>query len=418
MATNYPTASWAKSIVLYEVNVRQYTPQGTFNAFAKHLPRLKKMGVKVIWLMPITPISVEKKQGSLGSYYACSSYTTVNPEFGDIIDFKQLVKEAHQLGLKVIIDWVANHTGCDHHWTKTNKDFYRLDELGMFTERNGWIDVIDLNYDNSSLQTAMIAAMQFWIEECNIDGFRCDMAHLVPLEFWHKARKQCDSTKELYWLAECDEPTYLSVFDTNYAWQWMHETEKLVKGESSVTNIYNVLHQYSNNTQLANKLFFTSNHDENSWNGTEIEKYGKIAKALAVFSFTWQGTPLIYSGQEVGNKKRLAFFDKDCIEWESTANNEIFYTSLSKIFYEINIFQTHILNAAHQTMCYLRFDNHKIWLVVLNLSQQDCLHVTLSHELLKGVFYNAFTGMNFQFNKEISFELMAGDYLVYSNYIL
>ena len=175
------------------------------------------MGVDILWFMPITPISFEGRQGSLGSYYACSSYVKTNPEFGTIEQFKSLVNAAHSLGMKVIIDWVANHTGQDHEWIEAHPDFYTRDAQGRLTERNGWKDVVDLNYYSVPMRKTMIEAMQFWINECNIDGFRCDMAHLVPLDFWKEARKACDSLKPLYWLAECEEMAYHDVFDTTYA---------------------------------------------------------------------------------------------------------------------------------------------------------------------------------------------------------
>ncbi|TXT33545.1 MAG: alpha amylase [Chitinophagaceae bacterium] len=180
MSTEFSTVAWAKDATMYEVNIRQYTQEGTFKAFAKHLPRLKEMGVTLLWLMPITPISKKVRQGTLGSYYASSSYTSINPEFGTLDDFKQLVTEAHQLGFKIIIDWVANHTGWDHHWTIEHPDWMMKDEAGNFTEKNGWHDVIDLNFDVPQMRTALIDAMRFWVTECDIDGFRCDMAHLVP----------------------------------------------------------------------------------------------------------------------------------------------------------------------------------------------------------------------------------------------
>lgn len=417
MQNKFTIKPWASKAILYEVNIRQYTPEGTFNAFVNHLPRLQKMGVTIIWLMPITPISQFNRQGSLGSYYACSSYTNINEEFGTIDDFKNLVNVAHTLGIKVIIDWVANHTGFEHEWTTTNKDFYRLDEQGNFTERNGWKDVIDLNYENKSLHIAMIEAMQFWIKNCNIDGFRCDMAHLVPLEFWKRARLECDNLKELFWLAECDENEYLQVFDVNYAWQWMHQTERLTKGESGVNDLYNVLHHYSNNTNRPSKLFFTSNHDENSWNGTEYEKYGKLAKAFAVFCFTWQGFPLIYSGQEVANNKRLAFFDKDEINWNNGVDLFSFYKTLSVVHQKIQNYSCINLNSHHKTMAFLRIEDKKKLLVILNLSNTDSLNISIENEYLQGKFYNIFTGNSFIFNEVISFELMAGDFLVYANHL-
>ncbi len=203
------------------------------------------MGVEILWLMPITPISEKIRQGTLGSYYACSSYTDINPEFGTLSDFKDLVSKAHWLGFKVIIDWVANHTGWDHHWTLEHPDWYLHDADGNFTEKNGWHDVIDLNYEVFAMRIAMIDAMKFWITECNIDGFRCDMAHLVPLDFWNSARKECDSVKPLYWLAECEVVNYHDVFDTSYAWWWMHVSEEYEKEKDTLDTLRNVLHAYS-----------------------------------------------------------------------------------------------------------------------------------------------------------------------------
>lgn len=418
MAIQFETANWANAAVVYEVNIRQYTSEGTFNAFAKHLPRLKNMGVDVLWLMPITPISLTKRQGSLGSYYACSSYTKINEEFGTLNDFKSLVSQAHQLGFKVIIDWVANHTGCDHEWTLTNKDFYILDEQQNFTERNGWKDVIDLNYSNTVMRAEMKKAMQYWITNFDIDGFRCDMAHLVPLDFWVDARKESDKMKPLYWLAECDTAEYLNVFDTSYAWQWMHNTERLMKNENSIHDIYNTLHQYSNFTNKATKLFFTSNHDENSWNGTEYEKYGKLAKAFAVFSFTWKGTPLIYSGQEIPNKKRLKFFDKDEIDWSGDLMLDEFYKKLSALHKTELVLngETFILPASNNVMAYMRRFKNETMLIVLNLSQHDRVVYNAEHEWLVGNFINQMSGMEFSFNGSCSFELMNGDYLIYKSF--
>lgn len=416
MANHFPTVEWANPAVLYEVNIRQYTHKGNFAAFADHLPRLKKMGVDILWLMPVTPISNKIRQGSLGSYYACSSYTKVNEEFGNVDDLKQLIYKAHILGMKVIIDWVANHTGWDHHWTTEHPDWYIKDEAGNFTEKNGWHDVIDLNYESAAMRNAMIAAMQYWIKECDIDGFRCDMAHLVPLDFWKEARTQCDALKSLYWLAECEVVEYHNVFDTTYSWWWMHETEKFIKGESDINTLHNVLHAYSQYPPNCNKLFFTANHDENSWNGTEYEKYGNLAKAFAVFSFTWKGMPLIYSGQESPNKKRMLFFDKDLLQWNQPLLLESFYTKLSGL-HKLNVVtqgETFILPTTHMgVFAFIRKHANQTLLVILNLSHHDCLKHTVEHDWLAGEFINIFSGLSYSFSTKETFELMTGDYLVY-----
>ena len=416
MIDSFNQVSWANTASIYEVNIRQYTVEGTFKAFEKHLPRIKDMGIDIVWLMPITPISQLNKKGNLGSYYACSSYTKINPEFGTTSDFKDLVDTAHTLGMKVIIDWVANHTGSQHEWMQENPSWFTQDASGKFTERNGWDDVVDLNFDNPSMRIALIDAMEFWVNQFNIDGFRCDMAHLVPLDFWIAARTNLEKTKILYWLAECEDIAYHQVFDTSYAWAWMHASEKVGKGEDGLHEVYNYLHQYAQYPKGASKLFFTSNHDENSWNGTEYEKYGIAAKAWAVFTQTWNGQPLIYSGQELPNQKRLAFFDKDQIEW----TNELprlhnFYKTLLTARKAFTVLQSsNIFNLPTEgaVMAYLKQDQGQIALVVLNFSaERQQVHV--KHEAFTGKFTNLFSGLSFEFNADSQFELMPGEFIVY-----
>jgi glycosidase len=416
MSKLFSTIEWAKGANIYEVNIRQYTPEGTFSAFRLHLPRLRDMGVKIIWLMPVTPISQEARLGTLGSYYSCSNYTAVNPEYGTLDDFASLVQEAHQLGLKVIIDWVANHSGRDHHWTKEHPDWYMKDANGNFTEENGWEDVIDLNYEVNDLRTAMIDAMKFWVSNYDIDGFRCDMAHLVPLDFWKQARTDCEAVKPLFWLGECEAVPYHDVFDVTYAWEWMHATEDFCRHRTQVATIYNVLHGYSQYPAGSQKLFFTANHDENSWNGTEYEKYGDAAKALAVFTCTWPGIPLIYSGQELPNNKRLKFFDKDAIEWKVPLLLHDFYKSLLSL-HQTNAVaegETFILpSGTYGMMAYLRKKNDEVVLVVLNLSGENKVRFTAEHEWLQGTFTNLFSGLGFSFKGKETFELQAYEYIVY-----
>ena len=415
MEQNFEIIDWAKKAVLYEVNIRQYTPEGNFVSFSKYLPRLKEMGITILWFMPITPISEEKRLGSLGSYYACSNYTEINSEFGSLNDFKNLINQAHNLGMKVIIDWVANHTGYDHHWTKENPEWYIHDEDGNFVEKNGWKDVIDLDYSNQAMRNEMLCSLKFWINECGIDGFRCDMAHLVPLDFWLSARQECDKIKKLFWLAECDEKEYQKVFDVTYAWNWMHATEKLLKNEIKPNAIQDVLRDYGNNL----KLFFTSNHDENSWNGTEIEKYGILTKALTVFTFAWHGMPLVYSGQEIPNQKRLKFFDKDFINWNQDLNFEKLYQQLSALHQlDVIYFGETIQLASDETgsiFSFIRKLNEEYVLVILNLSNKNKIKYSISHQLLKGKFSSLFSALEYDFNENEAFELLPGDYLVYKN---
>lgn len=419
MKKHFEQVDWITNTNIYEVNIRQYTSEGTFSAFARHLPRLKEMGVKILWLMPVTPISVEQRQGTLGSYYACSSYTEINPEFGSIADFKSLVRAAHKHDMKLIIDWVANHTGWDHPWATEHPDWYAKDEDGNFTERNGWHDVIDLNFQSLQMRQVLIDAMKFWVKECDIDGFRCDMAHLVPLDFWKDARKKCDALKPLCWLAECEVVDYHEAFDISYAWEWMHITEKMMKGFASLGHLIDVIEKYKQYPAGAKKLFFTSNHDENSWNGTDIEKYGRASKTFAVFTCLWSGVPLVYSGQEVPNTKRLKFFDKDEIQWTEKPSLHDFYRTLlelrmnhkamqssGKLHYMSNPLSDKILSFMWQN------GDAKI-IVLLNFSQQDKLYFSINLAGLAGKYVNLFSGIEHELKDQQHFEMQGWEYFVY-----
>jgi alpha-amylase len=409
MAQLFSRVDWSFATNMYEVNVRQYTPEGTFKAFAEHLPRIRQMGVQTLWFMPITPISVEKRQGTLGSYYACSDYTNTNPEFGTIQDFKTLVQQAHLAGFKVIIDWVANHTGWDHVWTKTNPGFYKKNTAGSFYDSNNWHDVIDLNYYDHAMRREMVKSMRFWVDECDIDGFRCDMAHLVPLDFWRDARVALDAIKPLFWLAETEHNNYQDVFDCSYAWHWMHETEKFGKDQINVADLRNTLKGYQQKTRPgASYLFFTTNHDENSWNGTEYEKYGPAAKALAVFSCTWDGIPLIYNGQEIPNMERIKFFDKDTIQWNEKNLLHDFYEDLLHLrkrnpalrTADINVITSFIkTNAEDYVLAWRRKLLEKEVLVFLNLSSH-ALEVKAKDDHLSGLYTNIFDSTTILFARE------------------
>jgi glycosidase len=417
----FNTVSWALRANIYEVNLRQYTKEGTLQAFAAHLPRLADMGVTVLWFMPITPISLKGRLGTLGSYYACSDYTSINSEFGTEHEFIAVVHAAHKLGMKVIIDWVANHTGQDHVWTRSNPNFYIQDAHGNFTERNGWSDVIDLNYDNQQMRAAIIDAMRYWVDTAGIDGFRCDMAHLVPLDFWIEARQALDAVKPLYWLAECEDTRYFEAFDTTYAWAFMHASGSLNRHESNLNPVLEQLKLYASEGPNTQKLFFTSNHDENSWNGTEYEKYGVTAKAWAVFTATWGGLPLVYSGQEIPNHKRLSFFDKDELDWSLQTRQPAlhgFYKALfslrtkndAMVLGQPEMLQTPYPNSI---IAFIKKHQNNVVLVLLNISEHNRLAFEISHPLLSGTFEQIFSGLRFSFSGKEKFELQAGEYLVY-----
>jgi alpha-amylase len=311
--------------VLYEANIRQYSNEGSFNAFAEDLPTLKKMGVKIVWLMPINPISTTKSKGPLGSYYAVSDYTKVNPEFGTLDDFKSLVNKAHKLGMYVILDWVPGHTGWDHVWIKEHSDFYLknkkgeiIDPIDFRTGKSfGWTDVADLNYNNMEMREALRQAMIYWVKETQIDGFRIDQAYAVPQEFYDKTFEELKAIKPVFLLAETDiyHPGGLglvSKFDASYDWPGHHLSKEVAQGQKNAMDysrhVEQTLRRYGKENIVIN---FISNHDENSWNGTVDESYGKAAHAFMALNFTLPGMPLIYSGQEYDLNKRLRFFEKD-----------------------------------------------------------------------------------------------------------
>ena len=411
---------WILHTNVYEVNLRQYTPEGTFAAFATHLPRLKDMGVETLWFMPVTPISQKNKKGSMGSYYACSDYTTINPEFGSLQDFKKLVSQAQSMNFRVIIDWVANHTGWDHVWTEQHPEWYKKDEnTGEFKKASGMDDIIELDFSNKEMRLAMIEAMKFWVRETGIDGFRCDLAFWVELGFWVEAKTALDSLKDLFWLAEADpidHPDYMTVFDAAYTWMWMHRTEEFYKKNLPLQELLSVLDRYQQLSGI--KLWFTANHDENSWNGTEYEKYGEAAALLAVFSCTWQGVPLVYSGQELPNHKRLQFFEKDVIEWRNDHDLHGFYKTLLQLHStyaalraDSKLFRIHT-SGDEKVLTYLRKKDDQEVLVMLNFSAEP-VRIELFDQRLGGTFKNLFKNEEVNVNEQRRFELAGWGYLIY-----
>lgn len=421
------TTDWKHTTNIYEVNVRQFSKEGTFKAVEKELPRLKKMGVETLWFMPITPIAQKNKKGTLGSQYAAQDYTSINPEFGTLEDFKSVVNEAHKMGFKVIIDWVANHTGWDHVWTKTHPDFYLMDpKTNDFQIASGMDDIIELNYQNPKMREAMIEAMKYWVRETDIDGFRCDLASWVEVDFWQQAKPEVETIKPLFWLGEYDEldnPDYATVFDASYSWKWMHLTKEFYQKKLPLTDLTNLLSQYSAIGNKSMRAWFTTNHDENTWNGTEYEKYGEMAKTLAVFSATWNGVPLMYNGQELPLlNKRLEFFEKDPIPWNGENKLENFYKKLFELKSKnpalrggddqatTQILQT---SAPDQVLAYLRKNGNDEVLVILNLSDAQHLKVQILDETVKGKFKSIFSGLTTDFDTKPTIEMYKWEHIVF-----
>jgi len=332
-----PAPVWSLQSNIYEVNLRQYSSSGSIKDFQKHLPRLRKMGVEILWFMPITPIGIEGRkmtEQELGSYYAVRNYKQINPEFGTMADWKGLVKQAHSMGFKVITDWVANHSAPDNPWIKNHPDFYAKDSTGKMMAQYDWTDTRKLDFKNRELRDSMIDVMKFWITETGIDGYRCDIAGEVPNDFWKECITALKKIKNVYMLAEAESPAiHEAGFHTTYGWSLFHAMTDLYAGKKTLLQFDSLINKnITDYPSSASRLYFTTNHDENSWNGTEFEKYGDAYKTFAVLTQTlYQSMPLIYSGQEVANRKRLKFFVKDTIAWTANPAMESFYRKLLQL---------------------------------------------------------------------------------------
>jgi glycosidase len=396
-STDHP--NWIMQGNVYEVNVRQFTPEGTLTAFSKHLDRLQEMGVQTLWFMPLNPISKKDRKGTLGSYYAVANFTSINPEFGTIEDWKTLVREIHKRDMKVIVDWVPNHTGADHPWITTYPEFYVQDSTGKPAVAFDWADVRQLDYKNTIMQDSMINAMKYWLVNTDIDGFRVDVAWNVPAEFWNKCIPQLKSTKDnLFMLAEGDK-AYLSTsgFDAVYPWSMFKMMMKVAKGERSPIALDSI--KAVNDTLYASgtiQLYFTSNHDENSWNKSDFETFPGASHApFAVFTQTMTNSvPLIYSGQEEPVLRALQFFDKDPIEFEKFQRAKFYKTLLelrakNQALAADATFSKVSVGDDKSVYAFTRQKGEAKILVILNLSPVE-QQITVKDTSLQGNPYNVF----------------------------
>jgi alpha-amylase len=398
-ASSHP--AWMLQGNIYEVDVRQYTPEGTFAAFSKHLDRLKEMGVQTLWFMPINPISKLDRKGTMGSYYAVADYTAVNPEFGTLKDWKQLVQTIHDKGMKVMIDWVPNHAGADNTWVINHPDFFVKDSLGKPAIPFDWTDTRQLDYKNTVMQDSMIAAMKYWVSDTGIDGYRVDVAWNVPAEFWTNCIPQLKAlNKNLFFLAEGDKPYLMtSGFDAYYPWELFHMMVAIAKGDRPAFALDSVKNKYDTvYPKDAIPLYFTSNHDENSWNKSDYGTFpGAVHAPFAVFTQTMANTvPLIYSGQEEPVLRKIEFFEKDPIQF-GKFGRAAFYKKLLTLrknepalaadasFRKIKAGDEKAIYAFVREKA-----GHKV-LVILNLSKTEQAIAVTDKELL-GSPYNVFTG--------------------------
>jgi glycosidase len=326
-------AEWTKNASIYQINTRQFTPEGTFRAAEQQLPRLKELGVDILWLMPIHPIGQAKRKGALGSPYAVRDYMAVNPEFGTLDDFKHFVTTAHRLGMHVILDWVGNHTSWDNVLRTSHPGWYEKDDKGNAhpTPWYDWDDIIDLDYTQPALRRYMTGAMIYWVREAGVDGYRADAAGLIPQDFWDNASRELRAIKPVFMLAEWESrDMHAQAFDASYAWSWWDGLRAIAEGKADATSLYTY---YAWNQKFypkqAYRMLYTTNHDKNAWDGTEFEIFGPAVDAAIVFSFVSEGMPMIYNGQEAGNHKRLAFFERDAIQWQPSPYEALYKSLLS-----------------------------------------------------------------------------------------
>lgn len=415
---------WSKNATIYQINTRQFTAEGTFRAAESHLPRLKDLGVDILWLMPIHEIGQKNRKGSLGSPYAVKDYYSVNAEFGTLEDLKHFVKVAHDQGMYVILDWVANHTAWDNPLVSEHPEWYVRDWKGDFrpTPWWDWPDIIDLDYQHAALRQYMTEALKYWIREVDIDGYRCDVAGFVPTDFWNKARKELDALKPVFMLAEWEsKDLHAEAFDMTYAWSWYDAVHNICMGQADLTNLF-VYYSWNEKAFPADvmRMTFVSNHDKNAWDGTEFEQFGEVLEVAIVLSVVGEGLPLIYNGQEAGNPKHLQFFERDPIEWREHALGQLYQklfrlkkanTALwnaqwgARMIHVPNNVPTEVLSFARQN------ERDKVF-AVLNFSAKPQT-ITFEENLYYGKYTDYFTGEAVELLGSTQLELEPWSYRVF-----
>ncbi len=415
---------WSKNAALYQINLRQFTPEGTLRAAELQLPRLQALNVDIVWLMPIHPIGEKNRKGTLGSPYSVRDYFAVNPEFGTLDDLRHFVATAHRLGLHVILDWVANHTAWDNVIVAPHPEWYDHDGQGNFrpTPWWDWSDIIDLDYDQPGLRRYMTDAMKYWVTEADVDGYRCDAAGLVPLDFWNEVRRELDAIKPVFMLGEWESrDLHAEAFDATYAWSWYEDLHNIAQGRADTGALFNY---YAWDESFyppdCMRLTFVSNHDKNAWDGTQFEQFGDALDAVIVFSVVSDGLPLIYNGQEAGNPKRLAFFEKDPIAWRSHPIGDLYRRLFALKHANTALWNAHwgaqmirVPNSESKAVfSFVRQNERDKVFAVLNFSK-DPQTVTFSEDLCHGRYSNYFTGDSISVDASTRLSLEPWDYRVF-----
>lgn len=416
---------WSKNAVIYEVNIRQYTKEGTFKAFEKHLPRLKRLGVDILWLMPVNPIGEVNRKGTLGSYYSVKDYYSINPEFGNLNDFKKLVSKIHKMGMYVIIDWVANHSAWDNKLAVEHPDWYTKNKLGKFqpTPWFDWDDIIDFNYDKPELRKYMTEALIYWVNETNIDGYRCDVAGFLPNEFWENVRYELEKIKPVFMLAEWESrDLHKKAFDMTYSWSLYDRMKDSFTNKTGADGIVEYLaHDVNTFPNDGYRMTFVENHDKNSWFGNQFLNFGKGLNAAIVLTCTVKGMPLIYSGQESGLSKSLKFFDKDLIDWKEHEIGKL-YKKLFELKHKnralwngkyggemVRIFN----DKADKVISFYREMNNDKIISIINFSNKP-VKVKIQSDNIEGKYSELFSDKEYILTEANCFSLSAWDYLLFT----
>jgi glycosidase len=415
---------WSKNAVIYQINTRQFTNEGTFKAAESHLARLKDLGVDILWLMPIHEIGAKNRKGTLGSPYAVKDYFSVNHEFGTLEDLKHFVQAAHSMGMYVILDWVANHTAWDNPLVEQHPEWYARDWKGDFhpSPWRDWDDIIDLDYQQPALREYMTEALKYWVRVADVDGYRCDVAGFVPLDFWNQARRELDAIKPVFMLAEWESrDIHIEAFDMAYGWSWYDMMVAIAKGHSNLDRVFTY---YSHNEKEypadVMRMLFVSNHDKNSWEGTEYEQFGDALEAVIALSATSEGMPLLYNGQEAGNTKRLEFFEKDPIQWK-THPMGVLYKKLFALKKNNSALwngkwgarMIQVPNSAPlQVLSFVRQDEKEKVFAVFNFSAEP-QSVTFKDSLFHGKYTDYINGNQVEFSASTQFDLKPWEYHIF-----
>ncbi|EQC1581898.1 TPA: alpha-amylase family glycosyl hydrolase [Klebsiella oxytoca] len=415
---------WSKNATIYQVNIRQFTKEGNFKSFEKHLDRIKDLGVDILWLMPIHPIGTEARKGTLGSGYSVRDYFDVNHEFGTLNDLKVLVKKIHEKGMYVILDWVANHSSRDNYLTIKHPEWYSKDRKGRFipTPWYDWDDIIEFDYNNAELREYMTTALKYWVKECDIDGYRCDVAGFVPLDFWENTRRELDEIKPVFMLAEWESRDLLQKsFDMVYSWTLWDKMLQAINTGNLLPLLEWMAHQTKAFPADGISMSFIENHDKNAWEGNQFANFGPGLKAAIVMTVMVKGMPLIYGGQEAGLDRSLSFFDKDEIIWQ-----EHNIADLYKTLFHLKHINRALWNAQYggemvrinhnhedKVIAFIREKDEDAVITMINFSDEN-LSLQLEKDEYTGLYIDWFTKQEVNIENMTTVALQPWGYKVFS----